>query len=138
MVDCNGCHGKDSAAQKDAWLNKPSRNACGACHDNVNFATGENHVNLPQPTDNQCANCHRPQGEVEFDASIKGLLAEAVFVKWGSEGYLEIDKRDIQSVNVVKKLFSKSCTVTLMDGSRHTFDYGAMNIDKVVGAIEAR
>jgi hypothetical protein len=73
-----------------------------------------------------------------FDASIKGLLAEAVFVKWGSEGYLEIDKRDIQSVNVVKKLFSKSCTVTLMDGSRHTFDYGAMNIDKVVGAIEAR
>jgi hypothetical protein len=25
-----------------------------------------------------------------------------------------------------------------MDGSRHTFDYGAMNIDKVVGAIEAR
>lgn len=72
MVDCNGCHGKDSAAQKDAWLNNPSRAACGSCHDNVNFATGENHVNLPQPTDNQCKTCHIPQGEVEFDASIKG------------------------------------------------------------------
>jgi OmcA/MtrC family decaheme c-type cytochrome len=72
MVDCNGCHGKDSAAQKDNWLNKPSRAACGSCHDNVNFATGEGHVNLPQVSDNQCSNCHKPEGEVEFDASIKG------------------------------------------------------------------
>ena len=72
MVDCNGCHGKDSAVQKDNWLTKPSRNACGSCHDNVNFATGEGHVNLPQLTDNQCANCHTPEGEVEFDASIRG------------------------------------------------------------------
>ncbi|HEY9127880.1 MAG TPA: hypothetical protein VIM62_12170 [Acidobacteriaceae bacterium] len=32
---------------------------------------------------------------------------------------------------------SRRCTVTLADGSRHTFDYGAMNIDKVVSAIQA-
>ena len=75
MTDCNGCHGKDSAAQKDAWLNKPSRAACGSCHDNVNFATGENHVDLPQPTDSQCSTCHIPQGEVEFDASIRNAHA---------------------------------------------------------------
>jgi OmcA/MtrC family decaheme c-type cytochrome len=76
MVDCNGCHGKDSAAQKDAWLTKPSRNACGSCHDNINFATGEGHVNLPQLTDNQCSSCHQPgPGEVEFDATIKGAHA---------------------------------------------------------------
>lgn len=72
MVDCNGCHGKDSAVQKDNWLTKPSRAACGACHDNVNFATGQGHVNLPQLSDNQCSTCHTAQGEVEFDASIKG------------------------------------------------------------------
>jgi OmcA/MtrC family decaheme c-type cytochrome len=72
MVDCNGCHGKDSAAQKDNWVMKPSRAACGSCHDDVNFATGQGHVNLPQLSDNQCSTCHIPQGEVEFDASIKG------------------------------------------------------------------
>ncbi|MBI4874693.1 MAG: OmcA/MtrC family decaheme c-type cytochrome [Acidobacteria bacterium] len=69
---CRTCHesGK-GAAQQDAWL-KPNRAACGACHDDVNFATGEGHVNLPQVSDNQCATCHIPQGELEFDASIKG------------------------------------------------------------------
>jgi OmcA/MtrC family decaheme c-type cytochrome len=72
MVDCNGCHGRDSAVQKDVWLTRPSRAACGSCHDDVNFATGEGHVNLPQVSDNQCGNCHQPEGEVEFDASIKG------------------------------------------------------------------
>jgi hypothetical protein len=73
-----------------------------------------------------------------IDASLKGMLSEALFVKWGSEGYLTIDKRDIRNVEVVKKLFSKSCALTLSDGSVHKFDYGAMNIDKVVAAIEAR
>ena len=38
----------------------------------MNFATGKNHVNLPQVSDNQCTQCHIPQGELEFDASIKG------------------------------------------------------------------
>ena len=70
--NCDACHAQNTgAAQATAYL-KPSRAACGACHDDVNFATGENHVNLPQVTDNQCATCHTPQGELEFDASIKG------------------------------------------------------------------
>ena len=70
---CESCHEqKSGAAQADAYLKNPSRAACGSCHDNVNFATGANHVNLPQVSDNQCANCHLPQGELEFDASIKG------------------------------------------------------------------
>ncbi|MCB9386088.1 MAG: OmcA/MtrC family decaheme c-type cytochrome [Bryobacterales bacterium] len=51
----------------------PSRRACGACHDNVNFATGLNHAGgLPQPSDNQCNRCHFPVGELPFDVSIKG------------------------------------------------------------------
>lgn len=72
LRSCQTCHesGK-GAAQQDAWL-KPNRAACGACHDNVNFATGENHVDLPQVSDSQCSTCHVPQGEIEFDASIKG------------------------------------------------------------------
>ena len=72
---CEKCHDPNSgAAQANAWLLKPSRAACGSCHDNVNFATGENHSadSLPEISDHQCANCHTPQGELDFDASIKG------------------------------------------------------------------
>jgi OmcA/MtrC family decaheme c-type cytochrome len=72
-ANCTACHGQDSAAQKDDWLNQPTRRACGACHDDVNFATGQGHATgLPQLSDSQCATCHTPQGELEFDASIKG------------------------------------------------------------------
>jgi OmcA/MtrC family decaheme c-type cytochrome len=71
--NCQWCHEQNNTAtQKTAWYSNPSRDACGACHDNVNFATGLNHVNLPQLNDNQCKNCHIPQGELDFDASIKG------------------------------------------------------------------
>jgi len=54
------------------YLTNPSRAACGSCHDDVNFATGENHADLPQVSDNQCARCHIPEGELEFDLSIIG------------------------------------------------------------------
>jgi len=70
--NCESCHKQDTGAAQATAYFKPSRAACGACHDNVNFATGENHVNLPQVSDNQCATCHTPQGELEFDVSIKG------------------------------------------------------------------
>jgi hypothetical protein len=76
--------------------------------------------------------------DAKLDVSIKGMLSEALTVKWGSEGYLEINKSNIQSVEVQRKLLSKKCILTLTDGSKHTFDYGAMNIDKPVAAIEAR
>jgi OmcA/MtrC family decaheme c-type cytochrome len=69
--NCQTCH-DGTASQSMNWLTKPTRASCGSCHDDVNFATGQNHVNLPQPTDNLCANCHIPEGELEFDASIKG------------------------------------------------------------------
>ncbi len=70
--NCTFCHEQNTgAAQANAFL-KPNRAACGACHDNVNFATGEHHANLPQVSDNQCGTCHVPQGELEFDVSIFG------------------------------------------------------------------
>jgi OmcA/MtrC family decaheme c-type cytochrome len=70
---CETCHDqKSGAAQADAYMKNPNRAACGACHDDVNFATGANHLNLPQTSDNQCATCHIPKGELELDASIQG------------------------------------------------------------------
>ena len=70
---CESCHDQSSgAAQATAYMTNPSRAACGSCHDDVNFATGQNHVNLPEVSDNQCSQCHIPQSGQEFDASIKG------------------------------------------------------------------
>jgi OmcA/MtrC family decaheme c-type cytochrome len=69
---CTFCHEQNTGAkQATAYLN-PTQAACGACHDNVNFATGANHADLIQISDNQCANCHTPDGEVEFDVSVRG------------------------------------------------------------------
>jgi OmcA/MtrC family decaheme c-type cytochrome len=70
---CAECHESTTgAAQANAWNTNPTRAACGSCHDDVNFATGKNHVNLPQVDDNQCATCHIPKGELDLDASIQG------------------------------------------------------------------
>ena len=70
---CETCHSQTTgAAQAKVYLTNPTRAACGACHDNVNFATGVNHPGGPQFDDNLCSVCHIPQGEIDFDASIKG------------------------------------------------------------------
>lgn len=76
--NCQFCH-ESGPAQANRWLAQPTRSSCGSCHDNVNFATGENHVNLPQVDDNQCTNCHFPQGELPFDASIIGAHVQPRF-----------------------------------------------------------
>lgn len=70
---CETCHSQTTgAAQATAYLTNPTRAACGACHDDVNFATGVNHPGGPQFDDKLCSTCHIPQGEMDFDASIKG------------------------------------------------------------------
>jgi OmcA/MtrC family decaheme c-type cytochrome len=68
---CQACHAAD-AKQATAFSTNPTAAACGSCHDNVNFATGVNHLGGPQFNDDQCANCHKPQGETDFDASVIG------------------------------------------------------------------
>ncbi len=67
---CTTCH--QQASQASNYNTCPHDTACGSCHDNVNFATGQNHPGGPQPDNNQCANCHVPQGNWEFDASVIG------------------------------------------------------------------
>jgi len=69
--NCTTCHAA-GLAQADNWKLNPNRAACGACHDDVDFATGKNHVNLPVFNDNECKNCHTPTADHEFDASIPG------------------------------------------------------------------
>ncbi len=69
--NCTTCH-QTGAPEGYIWYTNPSRKACGSCHDNVNWVTGDGHVAGPQADDSACKACHQPQGEAEFDASIKG------------------------------------------------------------------
>ncbi|HEY0885656.1 MAG TPA: OmcA/MtrC family decaheme c-type cytochrome [Ramlibacter sp.] len=71
---CTKCHDNAKAAQADNWKAKPSRLACGACHDGINWATGtgmtladkaagrttgSGHAGRQQADDSMCAICHR-------------------------------------------------------------------------------
>jgi len=65
LRSCVKCHTASTATpQGDNWFNKPSRLACGGCHDKIDFATGYGHWNPadgspnPQLTDANCAGCH--------------------------------------------------------------------------------
>ena len=78
--NCTKCH-TDAAiegnpnvtAQGGNWKLVPSRNACGSCHDGIDFATGGGttldpdlpwatigHVGGAQADDSRCADCHSP------------------------------------------------------------------------------
>ncbi|MBI3698776.1 MAG: OmcA/MtrC family decaheme c-type cytochrome [Acidobacteria bacterium] len=70
--NCRACHDPAAGAVQADNVFKPSRAACGACHDDVNFSTGDRHLDLPQVSDSQCGTCHTREGELEFDASILG------------------------------------------------------------------
>jgi len=74
--NCTTCHEGNVAANKptqsNVWYSNPSIEACGSCHDDVNFATGANHPAGKQTDSKSCANCHQPESSTEFDASVKG------------------------------------------------------------------
>jgi OmcA/MtrC family decaheme c-type cytochrome len=61
--NCNTCHTGSAAHPEQASYNfdVPSRQACGGCHDKVNFETGEGHwTGFPVTNDNACLGCHNP------------------------------------------------------------------------------
>jgi OmcA/MtrC family decaheme c-type cytochrome len=134
---CETCHNINSgAAQATAHLLRPSRAACGACHDDVNFATGVNHPGGPQFDDNLCNTCHIPQGEIDFDASIRGahvvptestmlsgLIVSLVKVQNGTAGSAPVVTLSVQDSSgnavPVSKLGSLSLTM-----AGPTSDYG--------------
>jgi OmcA/MtrC family decaheme c-type cytochrome len=68
--NCNSCH--KNSKQVNAWKLFPSIEACGSCHDDVDFKTGANHVAGAYPDNSECASCHQPEGSFEYDASIAG------------------------------------------------------------------
>jgi len=69
--NCVKCH-EASAPESQIWYTRPTRAACASCHDDIDWTTGANHPAGPQADDAACASCHVPQGDQEYDASIKG------------------------------------------------------------------
>ena len=62
--DCTGCH-EQGPVDADNWRTQPTREACGSCHDDVNFENGLNHGSGGQQlTDRFCTNCHPPEGVI--------------------------------------------------------------------------
>ena len=66
--NCNKCH-RLPAAQAGNYASKPSRRACGSCHDGTSFAAvaavpaGRTpHKGGPLADDSMCATCHPPTG----------------------------------------------------------------------------
>jgi OmcA/MtrC family decaheme c-type cytochrome len=105
---CAVCHQPTSvsgATQASNWNTNPSRAACGSCHDTVNFATGTNHVNLPQYNDSQCSTCHASQATNDFDASIPGAHVVA-------EDSASISGINFTLVSVTNGVAGKAPTVT--------------------------
>jgi len=63
--NCTQCHKSDRAgapaAQGDNWKKKPSRLACGACHDGIDW-TASHHGGV-RIDDSSCGTCHGEEGD---------------------------------------------------------------------------
>jgi OmcA/MtrC family decaheme c-type cytochrome len=64
LRNCTKCHTSSisTTTQGDNWMNVPSRLACGACHDSIDWASGTNHTGGPQLDDKNCTGCHGATG----------------------------------------------------------------------------
>jgi OmcA/MtrC family decaheme c-type cytochrome len=68
LRNCSTCHRESDASTPQAsnYYNVVNAEACGTCHDDVNFATGANHspANLVA-TDADCLTCHGPTSTID-------------------------------------------------------------------------
>ena len=64
--NCTSCHAQNHPNLTEAanYTNVPTMEACGACHDNVNFATGANHSSGIIANNTQCVTCHGPASTI--------------------------------------------------------------------------
>ncbi|GLX79500.1 cytochrome c [Thalassotalea insulae] len=66
--NCNKCHNSDDPLTPDAikWQTTPTIEACGSCHDDINFALGKDggHPGGVMIDNSECSVCHRTGGFV--------------------------------------------------------------------------
>ncbi len=76
-ANCRKCHNGDDAETPDGdnWKDVPSIVACGSCHSDVNFATGENHEGGIAENNEFCDRCHGPDGNAPIEMSHASPMA---------------------------------------------------------------
>ncbi|HLJ75642.1 MAG TPA: OmcA/MtrC family decaheme c-type cytochrome, partial [Thermoanaerobaculia bacterium] len=109
VTNCANCHEGTNAAAKPSqalvYLTNPSRDACGSCHDDINWTTGANHAAGAQANDLACATCHVPDSGQEFDASVKGAHMDPRTSK-------QLKGLKVSIVGVANAVAGKNATVT--------------------------
>lgn len=73
--------------------------------------------------------------DAKFDMSFRGILKEAAFVQFGSEGHMTVPRDGIERVEVKKSFFKKSIILHLKDGTELSFNYGMLSVDKIAAAL---
>lgn len=61
IENCTKCH-SGTGGDADNWKKRPTRAACGSCHDDIDFTTVGTHAGGPQANDDNCAVCHTENG----------------------------------------------------------------------------
>ncbi len=77
--NCVTCHNADDPATPEGgnWTTAPTREACGSCHDDVDFVTGIGHSDADFPASNaDCTICHSDGGFVGPIEESHALLAQ--------------------------------------------------------------
>jgi OmcA/MtrC family decaheme c-type cytochrome len=86
IKNCSTCHDSSVASGADRAHTKPTVQACGSCHNNVDFATGVGHVGGPQADSTACAGCHAPGGNLGAD--VRHLDVGREFARAGDLRYV--------------------------------------------------
>lgn len=78
---------------------------------------------------------YRPQTGSRYTGKLTATTKRLIFNTRFDKAFLEINKNEISRVQVQKGFLVKKDIISLLDGSRHTFNYGALNIDTLADAI---
>jgi OmcA/MtrC family decaheme c-type cytochrome len=150
--NCTTCH--SNVPNADNYKNNPSRAACGACHDQIDWTTGKStikglpdHASGIQLDDKACKSCHAADSGQEFDASVVGAHVipanskqlkgvnynlTAAVVQSGQKATVDFNIKD-NSGNPIDPNKMNSLSLTL---AWPTTDYSA-NIIEAVNSIPA-
>ncbi|MBS1731319.1 MAG: hypothetical protein JSS67_11185 [Bacteroidetes bacterium] len=71
-----------------------------------------------------------------YDAAYNPASNHVTFNKEDKDIIYSISKADIINVDVQKSFLAKKVILTLVDGTKHEFNRGAMSVDKLVDAIK--
>jgi len=86
--DCAVCH-KGAGDDVDNWFEDPTMQACGSCHDHVDFPNGVNH--FAQSNNTGCASCHRPGSPIGVETVHRGAERAAEAALYAGDDGFSID-----------------------------------------------